>query len=86
MITDETPIIGFNVEVSPCTITLTNPYKNLEKTILVDEIQPQKISKVKRALLKPSVTPEYKADRNALCPCGSGKKFKKCCINKTINK
>lgn len=22
-----------------------------------------------------------KVDRNALCPCGSGKKFKKCCIN-----
>ena len=46
----------------------------------------QKISKAKKALLKPSVTPEYKADRNALCPCGSGKKFKKCCINKTISK
>ncbi len=22
-----------------------------------------------------------KVGRNALCPCGSGKKFKKCCIN-----
>lgn len=23
-------------------------------------------------------------NRNDLCPCGSGKKFKKCCIHKTI--
>ena len=22
---------------------------------------------------------DYKPDRNAPCPCGSGKKFKKCC-------
>ena len=77
MITDETPV-GFNMEASPYIITLTNPYKDLDKAILIDEIKPQKISKAKRALLKPSVTPEYKADRNALCPCGSGKKFKKC--------
>jgi Fe-S-cluster containining protein len=25
-----------------------------------------------------------KIDRNALCPCGSGKKYKKCCADKTI--
>ncbi|MDX5608590.1 SEC-C metal-binding domain-containing protein [Clostridioides difficile] len=22
--------------------------------------------------------------RNELCPCGSGKKYKKCCLNKAI--
>lgn len=23
---------------------------------------------------------EYKVQRNSLCPCGSGKKYKKCCL------
>lgn len=27
---------------------------------------------------------DKKVGRNDLCPCGSGKKYKKCCINKTI--
>ncbi len=27
--------------------------------------------------------PTYKVGRNDLCPCGSGKKYKKCCLNKT---
>ena len=27
-------------------------------------------------------TKESKITRNDLCPCGSGKKFKKCCISK----
>ena len=26
-----------------------------------------------------------KVGRNSLCPCGSGKKFKKCCIDVTVN-
>ena len=29
--------------------------------------------------------PLYKAGRNDPCPCASGKKFKRCCIDKTIN-
>ena len=28
------------------------------------------------------MTPLQKVGRNALCPCGSGRKFKKCCIGK----
>lgn len=34
-------------------------------------------------LLQPKTTPLYAVGRNDTCPCGSGKKFKKCCINKT---
>ena len=30
-------------------------------------------------LNKPSVTKEEKIGRNDICPCGSGKKYKKCC-------
>ncbi len=29
-----------------------------------------------------SAEPLYKADRNESCPCGSGSKFKRCCIGK----
>jgi uncharacterized protein YecA (UPF0149 family) len=28
------------------------------------------------------VTPSIKIGRNWLCPCGSGKKYKFCCLNK----
>ncbi|MBK7958056.1 MAG: SEC-C domain-containing protein [Bacteroidetes bacterium] len=30
----------------------------------------------------PYVKQEPKTSRNELCPCGSGKKYKKCCLNK----
>jgi len=29
------------------------------------------------------VRTEKKIGRNTACPCGSGKKYKKCCLNKT---
>ena len=32
--------------------------------------------------LKPLISTEPKIKRNDPCPCGSGKKYKKCCINK----
>jgi peptide deformylase len=30
---------------------------------------------------RPIIRTEKKISRNALCPCGSGKKFKHCCLN-----
>ena len=39
------------------------------------------IDKLKRNAGQPVVR---KPERNELCPCGSGKKFKKCCIGKGI--
>ncbi|PWY56083.1 hypothetical protein DGG96_08950 [Legionella qingyii] len=30
---------------------------------------------------KPTPTKKKKTGRNSLCPCGSGKKYKKCCLN-----
>ncbi|MBD3810221.1 MAG: SEC-C domain-containing protein, partial [Sulfuricurvum sp.] len=30
----------------------------------------------------PFINYEPKIGRNDLCPCGSGKKYKKCCLNK----
>lgn len=35
----------------------------------------------KRDLGRPYVAPKYDSNRNDQCPCGSGLKFKKCCIN-----
>lgn len=32
--------------------------------------------------LKPFIRTKKKIGRNEKCPCGSGKKFKKCCLNK----
>lgn len=34
-------------------------------------------------LYQKPVTPLYNSGRNEPCPCGSGMKFKKCCISKT---
>lgn len=40
-------------------------------------------NKEKNAIISP-VRIEPKISRNALCQCGSGKKYKKCCINKPL--
>lgn len=47
-------------------------------------IEPQEnedISDVERLLNPPMPIKSEKIDRNAPCPCGSGKKYKKCCIH-----
>ena len=36
-----------------------------------------------KRLVKATI-PLFRAGRNQTCPCGSGKKFKHCCINKAI--
>jgi len=36
----------------------------------------------KESYLKPTVNEGEKTGRNELCPCGSGKKYKHCCLNK----
>ncbi|TRZ81795.1 hypothetical protein D4R86_02170 [bacterium] len=35
-------------------------------------------------VFKPIVNVEAKIGRNDPCPCGSNKKYKKCCLNKHI--
>lgn len=46
---------------------------------------PKYLAKQKRirpsSLSHPSSNPFAKVGRNDPCPCGSGKKFKKCCLN-----
>ena len=54
--------------------------------IAIIEIEPDKpedISEVERLLNPPRpLKAGEKAGRNDPCPCGSGKKFKKCCMGK----
>lgn len=39
------------------------------------------ISDVEKLLNPPKPAVSQKVDRNSPCPCGSNKKYKKCCIN-----
>jgi len=41
-----------------------------------------KVKEVDTAPKVMPVTPSNKIGRNMPCPCGSGKKYKKCCLNK----
>lgn len=42
----------------------------------------KRLHKVPKTAAKPTQEfPEPKLGRNSLCPCGSKKKFKKCCLN-----
>lgn len=49
------------------------------------KINPFMISHTVKSTLKEPVFME-KISRNSPCPCGSGKKYKKCCLEKTIDK
>jgi len=59
---------------------------------VVSEMQPQMQQVVKKedmstnqdatAVKKPSRRNNDKVGRNDPCPCGSGKKYKQCCVNK----
>lgn len=47
----------------------------------VEPDKPEDLSDIERALLPREPTPTaLKVGRNEPCPCGSGKKFKKCCV------
>jgi SWIM/SEC-C metal-binding protein len=53
---------------------------NWKYTIELEPDQPEDIADLERLLnpIKPT-TAEKKVGRNEPCPCGSGKKYKKCC-------
>jgi SWIM/SEC-C metal-binding protein len=49
----------------------------------IEPDKPEDIIEVNRLLYPPEPQKaEQKVGRNAPCPCGSGKKFKKCCMAK----
>ena len=62
----------------------------IEKQFFVARDRQEQIKKMQAALSQIEARPEtmvtqvrrVKIGRNDPCPCGSGRKFKKCCINK----
>ncbi|MBB1438668.1 PBPRA1643 family SWIM/SEC-C metal-binding motif protein [Shewanella sp. SG41-4] len=54
--------------------------QQLFANITIDADKPENIIDLTGLLNKPkAVTSEAKINRNDACPCGSGKKYKKCC-------
>ena len=54
-----------------------------EAIVGIEQDKPEDISELRRLLTLPEPKrSEPKVGRNDPCPCGSGKKFKKCCMNK----
>jgi SWIM/SEC-C metal-binding protein len=50
----------------------------------VDPDKPEDITDIERAILaREKARAAPKIGRNDPCPCGSGKKFKKCCVDHT---
>lgn len=47
-----------------------------------DELLEKELLELKECRLKQALESKKKVGRNEICPCGSGKKYKKCCINK----
>lgn len=47
----------------------------------IEPLNDEDISDVERLLNPPKPEVSQKIDRNAPCPCGSGNKYKKCCLN-----
>jgi hypothetical protein len=47
-----------------------------------NEIVEKKLEGLKEYRLKQTLDAQKKIGRNETCPCGSGKKYKKCCLNK----
>lgn len=48
----------------------------------MSDLLPHRTEKLKHSAHYTSIRKEPKIDRNSICPCGSGLKYKKCCINK----
>lgn len=54
-----------------------------EVIVGIEPDKPEDISDVERLLNPPTITRENpKIGRNDYCPCGSGLKFKRCCLKK----
>lgn len=57
--------------------------RNWKVIMGIEPDKPEDVSDVERLLNSPSpIRGEPKVGRNDLCPCGSGLKFKKCCLHK----
>ena len=65
----------FNVTI------VTDQQPQMQQAVKMDEISTNS-SETAATIKKPTRRAEEKTGRNDPCPCGSGKKFKQCCINR----
>ena len=81
----QNPVIGINDEVSNIVYKMSESMFNAVNIPIINDYidyLPQR-KPLKGTLVE--VRTEPKIGRNELCKCGSGKKFKKCCINQINN-
>lgn len=48
----------------------------------MDQSRPEDLNDLRKKLIPYTIEKEVKMGRNEPCPCGSGKKLKKCCIER----
>lgn len=55
--------------------------KEYDKAMIqfISGLSPKQLDRFVNGVQEPYVTPDEKIGRNDPCPCGSGKKYKKCC-------
>lgn len=51
----------------------------------MEEVMDRRLEEVKAEHGDPEQVIRRKVGRNEPCPCGSGTKFKKCCLSKAVN-
>jgi len=64
-------------------LSLHNTFKQ-RHTRLKEEVKEEITKKIEQGGYTPFQTKKRKIGRNDPCPCGSGKKYKKCCLQKDI--
>lgn len=55
--------------------------KGWQVIVGIEPDENEDISDIEKLLNPPKPARSEKIDRNSPCPCGSGKKYKKCCLN-----
>lgn len=76
-----------NANVGTIMDGINNQNENIDMNKSMEEAMPKLDEQTMQRLLayqnrKPSIRENKKIGRNDPCPCGSGKKFKNCCMNK----
>ena len=60
-----------------------NLLNRMKPSNIRDVTPPKNTTSMKSSLMQPFLNARVRISRNALCPCGSGKKYKRCCAYKS---
>lgn len=75
-------ILGQLKSNAPSKIEINQVFNTIYQQQSISELIRPQTSNFAGKQLRPHQTKKKKVGRNELCPCGSGKKYKKCCLNK----